>query len=126
MFFPLYYLSTDAQVFLPQKLPVKRPDIPESLLKTKDDGPEEEEEEEEEEMEEEQEVDTRNSRASNLEMKRTTEEETGEENNAAGGSPCNKNQESLQDGKPLVLIFSVMKQSLLLMNFSELRESPKV
>ncbi|NWW98220.1 NADAP protein, partial [Caloenas nicobarica] len=37
------------------KLPVKRPDIPESLLKTKDDGPEEEEEEEEEEMEEEQE-----------------------------------------------------------------------
>ncbi|KAK2535694.1 Slc4a1ap [Columba guinea] len=80
------------------KLPVKRPDIPESLLKTKDDGPEEEEEEEEEEMEEEQEVDTRNSRASNLEMKRTTEEETGEENNAAGGSPCNKNQESLQDG----------------------------
>ncbi|NXJ42109.1 NADAP protein, partial [Ciconia maguari] len=37
------------------KLPVKRPDIPESLLKMKDDGPEEEEEEEEEEMEEEQE-----------------------------------------------------------------------
>ncbi|NXX60134.1 NADAP protein, partial [Scopus umbretta] len=36
------------------KLPVKRPDIPESLLKMKDDGPEEEEEEEEEEMEEEQ------------------------------------------------------------------------
>ncbi|NWS52129.1 NADAP protein, partial [Chunga burmeisteri] len=40
------------------KLPVKRPDIPESLLKMKDDGPEEEEEEEEEEeMEEEQELD---------------------------------------------------------------------
>ncbi|NXU23720.1 NADAP protein, partial [Thalassarche chlororhynchos] len=39
------------------KLPVKRPDIPESLLKMKDDGPEEEEEEEEEEVEEEQEVD---------------------------------------------------------------------
>ncbi|NWY50402.1 NADAP protein, partial [Chionis minor] len=39
------------------KLPVKRPDIPESLLKMKDDGPEEEEEEEEEEMEEEQEAD---------------------------------------------------------------------
>ncbi|NXL62276.1 NADAP protein, partial [Chordeiles acutipennis] len=38
------------------KLPVKRPDIPESLLKMKDDGPEEEEEEEEE-MEEEQEGD---------------------------------------------------------------------
>ncbi|NXA84161.1 NADAP protein, partial [Thryothorus ludovicianus] len=39
------------------KLPVKRPDIPESLLKTKDDGPEEEEEEEEEEeMEEQQEA----------------------------------------------------------------------
>ncbi|NXF82085.1 NADAP protein, partial [Sclerurus mexicanus] len=36
------------------KLPVKRPDIPESLLKMKDDGPEEEEEEEEE-MEEQQE-----------------------------------------------------------------------
>ncbi|NXV61806.1 NADAP protein, partial [Molothrus ater] len=39
------------------KLPVKRPDIPENLLKTKDDGPEEEEEEEEEEMEEQQEAD---------------------------------------------------------------------
>ncbi|NXQ32155.1 NADAP protein, partial [Alaudala cheleensis] len=39
------------------KLPVKRPDIPESLFKTKDDGPEEEEEEEEEEMEEQQEAD---------------------------------------------------------------------
>ncbi|NWQ65395.1 NADAP protein, partial [Neopipo cinnamomea] len=37
------------------KLPVKRPDIPESLLKMKDDGPEEEEEEEEEEGEEEME-----------------------------------------------------------------------
>ncbi|NWZ78993.1 NADAP protein, partial [Poecile atricapillus] len=35
------------------KLPVKRPDIPESLFKTKDDGPEEEEEE----MEEQQEAD---------------------------------------------------------------------
>ncbi|NWR67075.1 NADAP protein, partial [Bucorvus abyssinicus] len=41
------------------KLPVKRPDIPESLLKMKDDGPEEEEEEEE--MEEEQEGDAVNS-----------------------------------------------------------------
>ncbi|NWI20906.1 NADAP protein, partial [Crypturellus soui] len=39
------------------KVPVKRPDIPESLLKMKDEGPEEEEEEEEEEMEEEQEAD---------------------------------------------------------------------
>ncbi|NWV35923.1 NADAP protein, partial [Grantiella picta] len=39
------------------KLPVKRPDIPESLLKTKDDGAEEEEEEEEEEMEVQQEAD---------------------------------------------------------------------
>ncbi|NXK84953.1 NADAP protein, partial [Amazona guildingii] len=37
------------------KLPVRRPEVPESLLKTKDDGPEEEEEEEEEEMEEKQE-----------------------------------------------------------------------
>ncbi|NXF86491.1 NADAP protein, partial [Eubucco bourcierii] len=36
------------------KLPVKRPDIPENLLKMKDDGPEEEEEEEDEEMEEKQ------------------------------------------------------------------------
>ncbi|NXS70199.1 NADAP protein, partial [Pandion haliaetus] len=81
------------------KLPVKRPDIPESLLKMKDDGPEEEEEEEEEEMEEEQEVDAVNSRASNLEMKMTTEEETGKEANAPDGSPCNnKNLESLQDG----------------------------
>lgn len=119
------YLSTDAQVFLPQKLPVKRPDIPESLLKMKDDGLEEEEEEEE--MEEEQEVDTVNSRASNLEMKITTEEETGKETNAPDGSPCNnKNLESLQDGKPLGLIFPVMKLSLLLLNFSELCESPKV
>ncbi|NXX70548.1 NADAP protein, partial [Spizella passerina] len=50
-------LGTDAQVCVLQKLPVKRPDIPESLLKTKDDGPEEEEEEEEEEMEEQQEAD---------------------------------------------------------------------
>ncbi|NXG53087.1 NADAP protein, partial [Psilopogon haemacephalus] len=41
------------------KLPVKRPDIPESLLKMKDDGPEEEEEEEEE-MEEKQVVDAIN------------------------------------------------------------------
>ncbi|NXL97094.1 NADAP protein, partial [Tyrannus savana] len=39
------------------KLPVKRPDIPESLLKMKDEGPEEEEEEEEEEMEVQQEGD---------------------------------------------------------------------
>ncbi|NXV15271.1 NADAP protein, partial [Cepphus grylle] len=39
------------------KLPVKRPEIPESLLKMKDDGPEEEEEEEEEEMDQEQEAD---------------------------------------------------------------------
>ncbi|KFQ60877.1 Kanadaptin, partial [Pelecanus crispus] len=92
------------------KLPVKRPDIPESLLKMKDDGPEEEEEEEEEEMEEEQEVEAINSRASNLEMKMTTEEQTGKETNAPNGSPCNnKNLESLQDGKALVLIFPVMK-----------------
>ncbi|KFP67488.1 Kanadaptin, partial [Cariama cristata] len=93
------------------KLPVKRPDIPESLLKMKDDGPEEEEEEEEEEeMEEEQELDAINSKASNMEMKMTTEEETGKETNAADGSSCNnKNLESLQDGKPLVLIFPVMK-----------------
>ncbi|NXE73109.1 NADAP protein, partial [Cochlearius cochlearius] len=41
------------------KLPVKRPDVPESLLKMKDDGPEEEEEEED--IEEEQEVDAINS-----------------------------------------------------------------
>ncbi|XP_029890283.1 kanadaptin isoform X2 [Aquila chrysaetos chrysaetos] len=79
------------------KLPVKRPDIPESLLKMKDDVLEEEEEEEE--MEEEQEVDAVNSRTSNLEMKMTTEEETGKETNAPDGSPCNKkNLESLQDG----------------------------
>ncbi|KFP90424.1 Kanadaptin, partial [Apaloderma vittatum] len=81
------------------KLPVKRPDIPERLLKMKDDEPEEEEEEEE--MEEEQEVDAIKSKASNLETKMTTEEETGEETNAPNGSPCNnKNLESLQDGKP--------------------------
>ncbi|NXW57322.1 NADAP protein, partial [Eurystomus gularis] len=38
------------------KVPVKRPDVPERLLKMKDDGPEEEEEEEDDEMEEEQEA----------------------------------------------------------------------
>ncbi|XP_062427936.1 kanadaptin [Rhea pennata] len=76
------------------KLPVKRPDIPESLLKMKDDGPEEEEEEEEE-MEEEQEIEAISSRASNLEMKMTAEEETGKET----CSPCKiKNLESFQDG----------------------------
>ncbi|CAN8203453.1 unnamed protein product [Coccothraustes coccothraustes] len=80
------------------KLPVKRPDIPESLLKTKDDGPEEEEEEEEE-MEEQQEADAVNSRVSNLDMKMTTEKETGKETHAPDGSPCsNKNLESHQDG----------------------------
>lgn len=90
----------------------------------KDDGPEEEEEEEEEEMEEEQQIDAISSRASNLEMKMTTEEETGKEINAADGSPCdNKNLESLQDGKLLVLTFPVMKLSLLLLNFSELCKS---
>ncbi|KFQ48338.1 Kanadaptin, partial [Nestor notabilis] len=94
------------------KLPARRPEIPESLLKTKDDGPEEEEEEEEEEMEEKQEIDTRNSRASNVEMKITAEEETGKEANAADDSSCNsKNLESLQDGKSLGLIFPVMKQT---------------
>ncbi|KFO78661.1 Kanadaptin, partial [Cuculus canorus] len=84
------------------KLPVRRPDIPESLLKMKDDGPEEEEEEEEEEeMEEEQEVDAIKSRASNLEVK-VTEEETEEAANATDGPSCNKkNLESFQDGKPL-------------------------
>ncbi|XP_069708701.1 kanadaptin [Phaenicophaeus curvirostris] len=75
------------------KSPIKRPDIPESLLKMKDDGPEEEEEEEEEE---EQEVDAINSRVS---MKVTTEEETEEETNATNGPPCNrKNLGSFQDG----------------------------
>ncbi|KFV93701.1 Kanadaptin, partial [Eurypyga helias] len=80
------------------KLPVKRPDIPESLLKMKDDGPEVEEEEEEEEVEEEQEVDAVNSRASNQEITVTTEEETAKEIVVADGSPChNKDLESLQD-----------------------------
>ncbi|XP_032910687.1 kanadaptin [Catharus ustulatus] len=80
------------------KLPVKRPDIPETLFKTKDDGPEEEEEEEEE-MEEEQEGDAVNSRVSNLEMKTTIEKETGKEAHVPDGSLCNnKNLESLQDG----------------------------
>lgn len=92
--------GADAQVFVLQKLPVKRPDIPESLFKTKDDGPEEEEEEEEEEMEEQQEADAVNTGVSNLEMKMTTEKETGKETYAPDGSPCNnKNLESLQDGK---------------------------
>lgn len=109
-------LGADAQVCVLQKLPVKRPDIPENLLKTKDDGPEEEEEEEE--MEEQQEADAVNSSVSNLEMKMTIEKETGKETHGPDGSPCsNKNLESLQDGKPLFLIFLVMKMSLLLMNF---------
>lgn len=99
-------LGADAQVFVLQKLPVKRPDIPENLFKTKDDGPEEEEEEEEEEMEEQQEADAVNSRGSNLETKMTIEKETGKETHAPDGSPCkNKNLESLQDGKPLFLLF---------------------
>ncbi|XP_061331073.1 kanadaptin isoform X1 [Pezoporus flaviventris] len=85
------------------KLPVRRPEVPESLLKTKDDGPEEEEEEEEEEMEEKQEIDTINSRASNVETKITAEEETEKETNAPDGSSCNnKNLESLQDGAPFL------------------------
>lgn len=93
-------LSTETQLFLVQKLPVRRPEVPESLLKTKDDGPEEEEEEEEEEMEEKQEINTVNSRASNMETKITAEEETGKETDAPDGSFCNnKNLESLQDGK---------------------------
>ncbi|XP_065611156.1 kanadaptin [Cyrtonyx montezumae] len=79
------------------KLPDKRPHIPESLLKMKDDGPEEEEEEEEEEIEEEQKADTI-SRTSDVEIK-VTEEETGRETNGPNGSTCtNENLESLQDG----------------------------
>ncbi|NXU59226.1 NADAP protein, partial [Turnix velox] len=78
------------------KLPIKRPEIPETLLKMKDDGPEEEEEEEE--MEEKQ-VDEINSRGSDLEMKITTEEDTRNETKDADSSPCNnKNIESPQDG----------------------------
>ncbi|XP_015712998.1 kanadaptin isoform X2 [Coturnix japonica] len=82
------------------KLPDKRPHIPESLLKMKDDGPEEEEEEEEEEEnEEEQKVEAISSRTSDVEMKATVEEETGKETNGPNGSTCNNdNLESLQDG----------------------------
>ncbi|XP_046795257.1 kanadaptin isoform X4 [Gallus gallus] len=81
------------------KLPDKRPHIPESLLKMKDDGPEEEEEEEEEEIEEEQKVDAVSSRTSDVEMKATVEEETGKETNGPNGSTCNNEDlESLQDG----------------------------
>ncbi|XP_056343440.1 kanadaptin [Oenanthe melanoleuca] len=81
------------------KLPAKRPDIPENLFKTKDDGPEEEEEEEEEEMEEQQEADAVNSSVSDLEMQMIIEKETGKETHVPDGSPCNnKNLESLQDG----------------------------
>ncbi|XP_054018401.1 kanadaptin [Dryobates pubescens] len=83
------------------KLPVKRPDIPESLLKMKDDGPEEEEEEEEEEMEEKQELDAINNRESSMEIKKATEEETRKETITANGSPCkDKSVETLQDGGP--------------------------
>uniref|UniRef100_A0A8C4J4H3 Solute carrier family 4 member 1 adaptor protein n=1 Tax=Dromaius novaehollandiae TaxID=8790 RepID=A0A8C4J4H3_DRONO len=93
------------------KLPVKRPDIPESFLKMKDDGPEEEEEEEEEEMEEEQEIDAINSKKQ--EMKMTAEEETGKETDVTARSPCKiENLESLQDGKQWILIFLVMKLNL--------------
>lgn len=83
-----------------QKLPDKRPHVPESLLKMKDDGPEEEEEEEEEEIEEEQKVDAVSSKTSDVEMKVTVEEETGKEANGPNGAACNnENLESLQDGK---------------------------
>lgn len=100
----LYLPSTDVQVFLPQKLPVKRPDIPESLLKMKDDGPEEEEEEEE--MEEEEEGDAVKCKASNPEMKTTREEEMGQETTAAGASPrSTENVERPQHGKPLLWFF---------------------
>uniref|UniRef100_A0A8C3LNK2 Solute carrier family 4 member 1 adaptor protein n=1 Tax=Chrysolophus pictus TaxID=9089 RepID=A0A8C3LNK2_CHRPC len=68
------------------KLPEKRPHVPESLLKMKDDGPEEEEEEEEEEEIEEQKVDALSSRTSDVEMKVTVEEETGKEANGPNSS----------------------------------------
>uniref|UniRef100_A0A8C8VFC6 Solute carrier family 4 member 1 adaptor protein n=1 Tax=Pelusios castaneus TaxID=367368 RepID=A0A8C8VFC6_9SAUR len=86
------------------KLPVKRPDIPESLLKVKDDGPEVEEEEEDED--EEQEITAANSRTQNTEMKMETEEvkqETGlpascpskrMEPTQAPESTCRKSEES--------------------------------
>ncbi|OXB72946.1 UNVERIFIED_CONTAM: hypothetical protein H355_001913 [Colinus virginianus] len=99
------------------KLPDKRPHIPESLLKMKDDGPEEEEEEEEEEeIEEEQKADAI-SRTSDVEMK-VTEEETGRETNGPNGSTCsNENLESLQDG------VSFQPEPKILRNKSHMRPS---
>ncbi|XP_059324372.1 kanadaptin [Ammospiza nelsoni] len=109
------------------KLPVKRPDIPESLLKTKDDGPEEEEEEEEEEMEEQQETDAVNSRVSDLEMKMTKEKETGNETHAPDGSPCNnKNLESLQDGVDSLPEPKVLRNESQMGPSQEKSQAPKV
>ncbi|XP_064014402.1 kanadaptin isoform X2 [Pogoniulus pusillus] len=85
------------------KLPPKRPDIPESLLKMKDDGPEEEEEEEEEEMVEKQVVDAIKNTESSMEMKKATEEEPGKETITPNGSPCKKKSvEPLRDGVPFL------------------------
>ncbi|XP_067420886.1 kanadaptin [Emydura macquarii macquarii] len=75
------------------KLPVKRPDIPESLLKMKDDGPEVEEEEEDEDENEEQEIKAANSGTQKTEMKMATEEE--EETSLLASSPS-KNLEPTQ------------------------------
>ncbi|XP_071284178.1 kanadaptin [Agelaius tricolor] len=110
------------------KLPVKRPDIPESLLKTKDDGPEgEEEEEEEEEMEEQQEADAVNSRVSDLEMKMTIEKETGKETHAPDGSPCsNKNLESHQDGVDSLPEPKVLRNESQMGPSQEKSQAPKV
>lgn len=58
------------------KLPVRRPDIPESLLKMKDDGPEVEEEDEDED--EEQEIKAANIGTQKTEMKMAREEEEEE------------------------------------------------
>lgn len=58
------------------KLPVRRPDIPESLLKMKDDGPEVEEEDEDED--EEQEIKAANIGTQKTEMKMAREEEEQE------------------------------------------------
>lgn len=85
--------------FAPQKMPIRRPDIPENILKMKDDGPEVEEEEEEE-----QEMNATNSRNKKPEVKVAAEEEMEQEIKLPPSSPCkSKNLDSTR-GKQMPLI----------------------
>ncbi|KYO43455.1 kanadaptin [Alligator mississippiensis] len=75
------------------KMPIRRPDIPENILKMKDDGPEVEEEEEEE-----QEMNATNSRNKKPEVKVAAEEEMEQEIKLPPSSPCkSKNLDSTRE-----------------------------